>query len=80
MDNCWVVPYNPYLTKKYKPHINAEVCTGVETVKYINKYVYIGSDRTTLEIEDIQEEIKNYLHSRYLGPSEAASVISHYGF
>jgi threonine aldolase len=71
MDNRWAVPYNPYLTKKYKAHINVEVCTGVEAVKYINKYVYKGSDRTTLEIEDTQNEIKKYLHSRYIGPSEA---------
>ncbi|CEG83126.1 hypothetical protein RMATCC62417_17098 [Rhizopus microsporus] len=71
MDNRWVVPYNPYLTKKYKTHINFEVYTGVEAVKYINKYVYKGSDRITLEIEDTQDEIKKYLHSRYIGPSEA---------
>lgn len=82
IDNRWVVPYNPYLTKEYKARINVEVCTGAEAVKYINKYAYKGSDRTTLEIEDTQDEIKKYLYSRYTGPSEAVSVISHwfYGF
>ncbi|KAG1174345.1 hypothetical protein G6F71_004979 [Rhizopus microsporus] len=71
MDNRWVVPYNPYLTKKYKIHINVEVCISIQTIKYVNKYVYKGSDRTTLDIEDTQDKIKKYLHSRYIEPSEA---------
>ncbi|CEG82840.1 hypothetical protein RMATCC62417_16838 [Rhizopus microsporus] len=71
VDNRRVVPYNPYLTKKYKAHTNVEICTGVEAVKYVNKYIYKGSDRTTLQIEDTQDEIKKYLHPRYIGPSEA---------
>ncbi|CEG72552.1 hypothetical protein RMATCC62417_08095 [Rhizopus microsporus] len=63
MDNRWVVPYNPYLTKKYKAHINVEVCSSIQAIKYVNKYVYKGSDCITLEIEDTQDEIKKHLHS-----------------
>jgi hypothetical protein len=70
MDSRWVVPYNPYFTKKYKAHKNFEVCIGVKAIKYINKYVYKVSGRTALVIEDTQDEIKNYLHSKYIGPSE----------
>lgn len=36
--NEWVVPYNPYLCWKYKSHINVEVCGGLNSVKYIDKY------------------------------------------
>jgi hypothetical protein len=25
-DNCWIVPYNPYLCLKYNCHINVEIC------------------------------------------------------
>ncbi len=44
-DNRWVVPYNPYLTMRYKCHINVEVCSSITTVKYLYKYVYKGHDR-----------------------------------
>ena len=42
IDNRWIVPYNPYLSKKYNAHINVECCHGVASIKYINKYVYKG--------------------------------------
>ena len=32
--NDWVVPYNPYLLRKYGAHINVEVCTSLKSVKY----------------------------------------------
>ncbi|GFS55557.1 helitron_like_N domain-containing protein [Trichonephila inaurata madagascariensis] len=39
VDNRWIVPYNPYLTKKYNAHINMEICSSI---KSICKYVYKG--------------------------------------
>jgi hypothetical protein len=36
LDNNWVVPYDPYLIKKYQAHINVKVCGGVQAVKYIH--------------------------------------------
>lgn len=71
IDNRWVAPYTPFPAKKYKVHINVEVSTGVEAVKCINKYVYKDSDRTTLEIKDTEDEIKKYLHLKYIVPTEA---------
>ena len=50
LDNRWIVPYNPYLSRKYRAHINVEVCASVRAVKYIHKYIYKGNDRTTVEL------------------------------
>ncbi|SAM01867.1 hypothetical protein [Absidia glauca] len=78
IDNGWIVPYNPFLSKKYKAHINVECCQGVQAVKYINKYVYKGSDRTTMKLSDTNDEIDKYLQGRYIGPSEAFGKLFEY--
>jgi hypothetical protein len=67
--NEWVVPYNPYLSRKYKAHINVEVCGTIRAIRYIHKYIYKGSDRATMEL-DSMDEIKQYVNCRYLGSSE----------
>ncbi len=76
MTNNWVVPYNPYLSKKYNAHINVEVCASVQAIKYINKYIYKGSDQTTLKTtrqgQNENDEIAKYLNGRYISPVEAA--------
>eukprot|EP00966_Prymnesium_polylepis_P026247 605426-Prymnesium_polylepis.1 len=76
LDNRWVVPYNPYLLLKVGAHINVEVCISVESVKYLNKYVYKGPDRAMARIDtngtptDV-DEISNYQDVRCIGASEA---------
>ena len=52
VNNKWIVPYNPFLLKRYKAHINVECCQGVQAIKCINTYVYKGSDRTTLKLSE----------------------------
>lgn len=42
MRNEWVVPYSPYLLKRFKCHINVEKCNNLNAVKYLYKYVYKG--------------------------------------
>ena len=44
LDNCWVVPHNPYLTCRCKVHINVEILASIKAVKYIHKYIYKGSE------------------------------------
>jgi len=80
-DNRWVVPYNPYLSKRYNAHINVEVCSGVRAVKYIYKYVYKGHDRATVAVDngqDQNDEITMFQDARYVGAPEAAWRLLHY--
>ena len=58
LDNRFVVPYNPDLSKKYNAHINLEICNSVKAVKYIYKYVYKGHDRACIEINKNDEIVK----------------------
>ncbi|XP_065674113.1 uncharacterized protein LOC136091057 [Hydra vulgaris] len=44
VDNRWMVPYNPWLSKEYEAHINVETCMSVKAVKYLYKYIYKGHD------------------------------------
>ena len=64
-----MVPYNPYLTKELKCHINVEFRGSIRAVKYLYKYTYKGHDRAEAEFE--LDEIKRYLDTRYVGPPEA---------
>jgi len=49
-----------------------EISAGLETVKYLSKYIYKSSDRATIEISGrVQDEIKAYLNGQFIGPTEA---------
>lgn len=48
LDNRWVVPYSPVLSRTFEAHINVELCNSVESIKYICKYVNKGSDQATV--------------------------------
>ena len=71
IDNHWVVPYNPYLTRHFSAHINVEVCSSVQAIKYIHKYIYKGSGRATIQVDLEKDEVAQYLQERYIGPTEA---------
>ena len=77
LDNRWVVPYNPYLSKRYNAHINVEICSSILAFKYLYKYVYKGSDRATVVLENANNnaegvnEIKEYVDARCVTPPEA---------
>ncbi|VDL81296.1 unnamed protein product [Nippostrongylus brasiliensis] len=76
----WIVPYNPYLLLKNNSHINVEICGMITAVKYLNKYVYKGTDKARLRIANNEavDEIKQYLSARYVCPPEAAHRIFGY--
>ena len=74
IDNRSVVPYCPFLTKRFGCHINFEFCTSPKAAKYLYKYVTKGSDRamvvTVLEGQP-RDEISEYEDLRSVGSSEA---------
>ena len=76
VDNRWVVPYNPWLSKKYGAHINLEACTSIKTVKYLFKYVYKGHDCARIRMHGDaatyeHDEISTFLEARYVSAPEA---------
>ena len=71
MNNQWVVPYSPYLTKIYNVHINVEVCVSVKAIKYIHKYIYKGNEHMTAELQNSVDEVARHLNRRYISPQIA---------
>ena len=78
-DNCWIVPYNPYLSWHYKAHITVEVCASIQSIKYIHQYIYKSSDRTTAQLGSDGNEVQRHLHGRYVGPTEAVWCLFGFG-
>ena len=71
IDNSWVVPYNPYLSKRFNCHINIEMCGSPVSAKYMFKYVTKGPDRAMVST-DVRNEISDYEDMRSVGSSEAS--------
>ncbi|XP_043203640.1 uncharacterized protein LOC122371383 [Amphibalanus amphitrite] len=73
--NQWVVPYNPLLSLRYECHINVEVCSSVDGVKYLFMYIYKGSDRQMVRADQLieagQDEVAAFRDLRSIGASEA---------
>lgn len=57
MNNRWMVPYNLHSTCHFKAHINLEICSFVEAIKYIYKYIHKNSDRATIQVDIEKDEI-----------------------
>lgn len=79
VDNRWIVPYNPFLSLKYNAHINVEICTSINSVKYLFKYVYKGHDCANIKFSNVNnednspfawDEIKWYVDGRYVSAPE----------
>nr|XP_047129329.1 uncharacterized protein LOC105848913 [Hydra vulgaris] len=80
VDNRWVVPYNPWLSKKYQAHINVEACMTIKSVKYLYKYIYKGHDCANVVINEQvnHDEINTFLNCRYVSAPEALWRIIEY--
>ncbi len=72
VDNRWVVPHNPFLCLRYNAHINVEVVSSVQCVKYIFKYTHKGSDRVVVtlgngqQIDISNDEVERFDNGRYI--------------
>ncbi|XP_065370863.1 uncharacterized protein LOC135963006 [Calliphora vicina] len=71
VDNRWIVPYCPLLSKTFKAHINVEYCHSVKSIKYICKYVTKGSDMAIFSLQNPNDEITQYQMARYISSNEA---------
>lgn len=71
VDNSWIVPYSPLLSKTFKAHCNVEYCNSVKSIKYICKYVTKGSDMAVFGAPDANDEVSQYQMGRYVSSNEA---------
>ncbi len=69
--NQWVVPYSPYLLKKFKCHINVEYCCTVASVKYLFMYQFKGEDLVSISIVKEADEISLYITRWYVSVCSA---------
>ncbi|KAL3121183.1 hypothetical protein niasHT_006212 [Heterodera trifolii] len=81
-DNAHVVAYNPFLSAKYKTHINVEFVAGDGCVKYLCKYVMKGADMAFIKISGQEgtlayDEYHQLRLARYITSMEA--VMSMWG-
>ena len=74
IDNRWIVPYCPLLSRIFQAHINVEYCNSVKSIKYICKYVNKGSDQAMFGLEKdgtAIDEVQRYIMGRYISSNEA---------
>lgn len=75
LDNRYVVPFNRYLLRRFKCHINVEICATTQAVKYKYKYIFKEHDLATLQVHRGQGEVDEpveYVSGRYAGSPEVA--------
>ena len=56
--NQWRVPYNPVLLKHFNAHINVELCSSINSIKYFLKYVNKGSDMAVFELQQTEAQVE----------------------
>jgi hypothetical protein len=75
--NQWVVPYNPALLMLLNCHVNVEVTSSINCVKYLFKYVYKGNDRIIYKLREAlsaggeENKVQEYRAARILTGCES---------
>ena len=84
LDNRHTVPYNMYLLKRYNCHLNVMVCSGIEGIKYMFKYVYKEPSRANVALseksdgDEAAEMVDHFFDGLCIGSAEACWRL--YGF
>lgn len=84
INNKWIVPYCPFLSKGFGGHINVECCNSVEAIKYICGYINKGSDQAIFQVRHANREINpldevhTYQAGRYISSDEAVWRLLHF--
>ncbi|GFX90219.1 helitron_like_N domain-containing protein [Trichonephila clavipes] len=71
IDNRWIVPFSPVLSRTFRAHINVELCSSIKSIKYICKYVNKGSDLAAFGVQNANDEVTSYQIGRYISTSKA---------
>ena len=71
VNNRWIVPYLPILSKTFQAHINVEYCNSLEAIKYICKYMCKGNDMADFAPQNPNDEIEQYQTGRYISTDKA---------
>ncbi|XP_065835787.1 uncharacterized protein [Oscarella lobularis] len=72
IDNRWVVPYSPFLSRTFDAHVNVEYCRSICALKYLMAYLNKGKDRAVVGLANRHrnDEITRYQIARYLSTNE----------
>ncbi|XP_078444239.1 uncharacterized protein LOC144713522 [Wolffia australiana] len=69
IDNRWIVTYKKYLCKVFNCHINVEIGSSIQLVKYLYKYVYKGHDRIQARVSSKDAPIDDAIAGAAQDPS-----------
>uniref|UniRef100_UPI00358E4945 uncharacterized protein n=1 Tax=Myxine glutinosa TaxID=7769 RepID=UPI00358E4945 len=64
VDNQWIVPYCPLLSKMFKAHLNVEFCNSMKSIKYMCKYVNKDEFAKTLIYNEVPQNYTRVVGSK----------------
>ena len=82
VDNRWIVPYCPLLSRAFSVHNNVEFCHSVKSIKYTCAYINKGSNIAVISLKDesTNDEITKYQMGRYVSSNESFCHCQRYEF